>query len=156
MRHEPLRDGWYTKLRRAKNRDELGGVYDRLTKAIYLFGRLQILSGPRFHSAALGFRETSVRDERKPDPAPGWTCQAFLAGVVAGALFGLLIGETQGDRGPYQTQIFSGFWGLVGGSLGASGAIACRLMHRRRCEGTSQRPRHNTDLGISREENGRH
>ena len=40
---EELR-GWYTKLRRAKKRDQLARVYQRLTDAVRFFSSLQILS----------------------------------------------------------------------------------------------------------------
>jgi tRNA(fMet)-specific endonuclease VapC len=40
---EELR-GWYTKLRRAKKRDQLARAYQHLTKAVSFFAKLQIIS----------------------------------------------------------------------------------------------------------------
>ena len=36
--------GWYTKLRKTRKRDELARVYQRLSEAVPLFARFQILS----------------------------------------------------------------------------------------------------------------
>jgi tRNA(fMet)-specific endonuclease VapC len=36
--------GWYTRLRRARKRDQLAAVYERLTRAVRFLSRLQIIS----------------------------------------------------------------------------------------------------------------
>ena len=63
---EELR-GWYTKLRRAKKREQLARVYQRLTDAIRFFSKLEILSFPEAAIARYEQLRTSHRSIGKND-----------------------------------------------------------------------------------------
>lgn len=54
--------GWYTRLRRARKRDQLAAVYQRLTNAVRFFARIQILTFSE--SAIVRFEQLRVRHRR--------------------------------------------------------------------------------------------
>src|SRR5262245_28674518 len=61
--------GWYTKLRRAKKRDQLARAYQKLTDVVRFLSRMQILAFPepaivRYESLRSAFRRMSKNDLR--------------------------------------------------------------------------------------------
>jgi hypothetical protein len=72
-----------------------------------------------------------IMAENRRKMEAGWTFQAFLAGVAAGTLFGLLTGGVLRYGGPYQTQIAIAFWAFVGGAVGIAAGVVRRLLMKR-------------------------
>jgi hypothetical protein len=60
-----------------------------------------------------------------------WVLRNFLAGLGIGALFGMCFPGLVPSTEP-RLQISVGFWGLVGGMLGASCGLIRRLINKRK------------------------